>query len=325
VLAAYATAQSATDPLAGLVVGERPEPTLPGEDWVLVRLKTAALNHHDLWSLRGIGLPADALPRILGCDGAGITPDGDEVVLHAVIADPGKGAGGDETLDPGMSMLSEQYDGTLAELIAVPRRNLVPKPPDLSWEEAACLPCAWLTAYRMLVTRGRVRPGDRVLIQGAGGGVATAAITLARAMGAVVWVTSRDEAKRTRATELGAHETFGSGERLPERADVVIETVGKATWSHSLKALRPGGTLVVSGATSGPDPSADLARMFARQLHVVGSTMGTREELQALVRFLDATGVRPLIDSVRPLSDVESAFRAIAGGDVVGKLVVTVS
>jgi len=323
VLAAYAARVCPDDPLSALEVGERPDPVPPSADWVGVTVTAATLNHHDLWSLRGVGLTAEQLPRVLGCDGAGVTDDGQEVVLHAVIADPAAGYGGDETLDPAMSLLSERYDGTLAERVVVPRRNLVPRPASLTNVEAACLPCAWLTAYRMLFTRGGVRPGSRVLVQGAGGGVATAAIVLARAAGAVVFATSRDEAKRARALELGAHAAVESGGRLPDRADVVIETVGKATWAHSLKSLRPGGTVVVSGATSGADPGADLQRVFYRQLSVVGSTMGTRAELEALLRFLEATGVRPVVDTVLPLSAAREAFSRMSSGDVVGKLVLT--
>src|SRR6476660_5942562 len=179
-LAVYAARQSADDPLSGLEVGERPEPQAR-EGWTTVSLRTAGLNHHDVWSLRGVGLPADRLPMILGCDGAGVDPDGNEVIVHAVI--PSDGSRGDETLDPRRTLLSELHDGTLAERVAVPRRNLVAKPPALSFEEAACLPTAWLTAYRMLFTQGNLTPGDTVLVQGAGGGVATALITLARAGG----------------------------------------------------------------------------------------------------------------------------------------------
>jgi NADPH:quinone reductase-like Zn-dependent oxidoreductase len=205
----------------------------------------------------------------------------------------------------------------------VPAYNVVDKPDELSFEEAACLPTAWLTAYRMLATKSALRVGDTVLVQGAGGGVATAAIQLAGVLGYRVWVTSRDEAKRARALELGAQAAFEPGARLPERVDAVIETVGEATWSHSLKALRPGGTIVVSGATSGPNPPADLARVFFLQLNVVGSTMGTRDELEALVRLLVDTGVRPTIDHVYDLRDARSAFERLASGEVMGKIVLT--
>ena len=319
-LAVSCTSQSADDPLSGLTVGERPDPQVP-EGWVRVTLKATALNHHDLWSLKGVGLPADKLPMVLGCDGAGVLDDGTEVVVHAVVTSPGWT--GDDTLDPKRTLLSELHDGTLAEQVVVPARNVLPKPKDLTWEQAACLPTAWLTAYRMLFTQSGVRPGQTVLVQGAGGGVATAAIALARAAGLTVWATSRDEDKRSKALEIGAHEAFESGARLPGRVDAVLETVGKATWAHSMRALRPGGTLVVSGATTGPDPSADLNRLFFLQLRVIGSTMGTREELADLLRFCTATGVRPLIDDVRPLSDARGSFERLASGDVVGKLVLT--
>jgi NADPH:quinone reductase-like Zn-dependent oxidoreductase len=319
-LAVTCTSQSADDPLSGLTVGERPEPELP-DGWARVTVKAASLNHHDLWSLRGVGLPADRLPMILGCDAAGVDEQGNEVVVHALVGDPDWV--GDETLDPKRSILSERFQGALAEQVVVPRRNLLPKPASLSFEEAACLPTAWLTAYRMLFTNAGVSPGDRVLIQGAGGGVSTAAIALGRAAGLVVWVTGRDEAKRARALELGAHEVFEPGARLPARVDAVLETVGKATWAHSMKSLRPGGALVVSGATTGADPGADLNRLFFLQLKVIGSTMGTREELAGLIRMCEATGVRPQVDEVIPLADGRRGFERLASGDVVGKLVLT--
>ena len=320
-LAATCVSQSAQDPLSGLQVAERSDPDIP-DGWVRVHLRAAALNHHDLWSLRGVGLAADRLPMVLGCDGAGVLDDGTEVVVHAVV--PSAGWTGDETLDPRRTLLSELYDGTLAEQVVVPAANVLPKPPELSWADAACLPTAWLTAYRMLFTNAGVRPGQTVLVQGAGGGVATAAIVLARAAGLRVWATSRDEGKRARAVAIGAHEAFADGARLPDKVDAVLETVGKATWQHSLRALRPGGTLVVSGATSGADPSADLNRVFFLQLKVIGSTMGNRDELRDLLDLCVATGVRPVVDDVRPLADARASFERLASGEVFGKLVLTV-
>ena len=315
------TAAAATpdDPLAGLTLGEHPDPD-PPPGWELVEVRAAALNHHDVWTLRGVGIDPERLPVVLGCDAAGVAADGREVIVHGVIADPD---GMDETLTSGFSILSERYDGTFADRVAVPARNLVEKPAELSFEEAACLPTAWLTAYRMLFTRAELRPGQRVLIQGAGGGVSTAAIRLARAAGLHVSVTSRDEQKLERARELGAHVTVGSGERLPGRVDAVVETVGEATWSHSLRALEPGGVIVVAGATSGMNPPADLARVFFKQLRIVGSTMGTRDELVKLVRMLGATGVRPLIDDVMPMTEARTAFERMVDGEVFGKLVLT--
>ena len=289
--------------------------------WALVDVKAASLNHHDLWSLRGVGLREEALPMILGCDAAGIDQDGNEVVVHSVISD--SDWRGDETLDPKRSLLSERHQGTFAEQVVVPRRNLVPKPPELSFEQAACLPTAWLTAYRMLFTRAGVSPGATVLVQGAGGGVATALIVLGRAAGLRVWATSRTEPKRVAALELGCDAVFEPGARLPERVDAVMETVGAATWDHSLKSLRPGGTLVVSGATSGQDPSASLNRVFFLQLSVVGSTMGTRDELGRLLSLCVERDVRPVIEATYPLASARDAFAKLAEGEVFGKLVLT--
>ncbi|MFC6287368.1 zinc-binding dehydrogenase [Nocardioides sp. GCM10027113] len=319
--AVYAESFSTDDPLAGLVVGERPDPEAP-DGWTTVTVKAASLNHHDLWSLRGVGLREEALPMILGCDAAGLDEDGNEVVVHAVISDPSWV--GDETLDPRRSLLSERHQGTFADKVVVPRRNVVPKPASMSFEEAACLPTAWLTAYRMLFTQGGLKAGDTVLVQGAGGGVATALITLARAGGLRVLATSRDDTKRKRALEIGAHDVFESGERLPVKVDAVMETVGRATWSHSIRSVRPGGKIVISGTTSGPKlDDAELTRIFFLQLQVIGSTMGTRDELASLVTMLDATGTRPLVDRTLPMDRAREGFAAMAEGDVFGKVVFT--
>ncbi|WP_076258258.1 zinc-binding dehydrogenase [Intrasporangium flavum] len=321
-LAAYAASQSASDPLSGLVVGERPDPEArPG--WSVVHLRAAALNHHDVWSLRGVGLPADRLPMVLGCDGAGVDADGREVIVHAVVAS--EGWRGDETLDPRRTLLSELHDGTLAEKVAVPTANLVPKPEGMSWETAACLSTAWLTAYRMLFTNSGVRPGGTVLVQGAGGGVATALVQLGAAAGYRMWVTSRDEARGAKALDIGADRVFTSGERLPERVDAVMETVGAATWSHSVNSLNPGGTIVISGATSGDAPAkAELTKIFFKQLRVVGSTMGTREELARLAQLVVTAGIEPVVDSVLPLARARDGFARMVDGDVFGKVVFTV-
>ncbi len=321
-LAAYAASQSASDPLSGLVVGERPDPAPPA-GWVTIDLKAAALNHHDVWSLRGVGLPADRLPMVLGCDGAGVDAQGNEVIIHSVV--PSDGWRGEETLDPRRTLLSELHDGTLAEKVIVPATNLVPKPESMSWETAACLSTAWLTAYRMLFTNSGVRPGGTVLVQGAGGGVATALVQLGSAAGYRMWVTSRDEARGRRALEIGADRVFGSGERLPDRVDAVMETVGAATWSHSVNSLRSGGTIVISGATSGDAPSkAELTKIFFRQLRIVGSTMGTREELAQLAQLVVQQRIEPAVDSVMPLAQARDGFARMVDGDVFGKVVFTV-
>ena len=319
-LAVTAVGVDPANPLSGLRVGDHPDPE-PPEGWTTVRLRAASLNHHDIWSLRGVGLTEDKLPMILGCDGAGVDEKGNEVVVHAVIGDPDYR--GDETLDPKRSLLSEVHDGTLADLVAVPTRNLVPKPEELSFEEAACLPTAWLTAYRMLFTQAGAQPGQTVLVQGAGGGVATALVAIGRAAGLRMWVTSRDDAKRERSLDLGADEAFAPGARLPERVDAVMETVGEPTWEHSLKSLKQGGTLVVSGATGGHRAMTDLRRVFFLQQRILGSTMGTRDELSRLVRLMAGTGLRPVIDTVLPLEEAESAFHLLVAGEVFGKIVLT--
>lgn len=318
--AASAVSFNADDPLSGLRLGQHAEPEVP-DGWAVVDVRATSVNHHDLWTLKGVGITEDRLPMILGCDAAGIDDQGNEVLVHAVIS---SGAYPDETTDPDRTLLSEKHPGTFAERVAVPRRNLIPKPPELSWAQAACLPTAWLTAYRMLFTRSGLHPGQTVLIQGAGGGVSTALVMLARQAGLRVWVTSRDEAKQARALELGAHAAFASGQRLPERVDAVMETVGAATWTHTLRSLKPGGRVVIAGATSGSQPPADLSRVFFLQLSVVGSTMGTRDELERLMAMCAATGLRPLIDHELPLTQADEALRYLTSGELFGKVVLTV-
>ncbi|TYC24166.1 zinc-binding dehydrogenase [Micromonospora sp. MP36] len=311
--AAYASAFDADNPLAALTVGDRPEPTRPEPDWVTVQVRASSLNHHDLWSLRGVGLSGDQLPMILGCDAVGTDPDGNEVVIYPVVPTPG---------DPrGVSILSEHFPGTFAERVAVPRMNLLPLPTGLSATDAACLPTAWLTAWRMLTTKGRVADGESVLVQGAGGGVATAAVALGVALGKRVYATSRDAAKRERITELGAT-AVEPGARLPERVDVVIETVGAATFDHSLKSAAPMARIVVSGATAGHEPKVNLRRVFAMQLEILGTSMGTPDELTELLAFCAEHEVRPVVDSVVPFSRIEDGFARLASGDVFGKVVI---
>jgi NADPH:quinone reductase-like Zn-dependent oxidoreductase len=319
-LAAYAAETDRDDPLRGLHIGEQPEPVVP-DGWAVVTVKAASLNHHDLWSLRGVGLPADRLPMILGCDAAGLDEDGTEVIVHSVITDDGWR--GDETLDPRRSILSEVHPGTFAEQVAVPRRNVIPKPPELSFEQAACLPTAWLTAYRMLFTRGRLAPGQTILIQGASGGLSTALIVLGHAAGIRIWVTGRSEEGRAAAKTLGADQAFDAGARLPERVDAVMESVGKATWQHSVRSLKPGGKIVTSGATTGDASPAELSRIFFLQLSVIGSTMGTRDELERLTRLCVAREVRPVIDRTMPLADARDGFEAMLAGEMLGKIVFT--
>ena len=305
-------------PVDGLTVGDRPAPA-PRENWTTVTVRAASLNHHDLWSLRGVGLRPDQLPMILGTDAAGVTDDGQEVVVHAVIGADGHGVGPDE----GRTLLSEKYDGTLAEQVSVPTHNLVPKPSDLTFAEAACVPTAWLTAYRMLFRSAGLTPGQSVLIQGVGGGLASAAITLAAAAGIEVFATSRSGAKRTAALGLGASHAVEPGGRLPHRVDAVIESVGAATWSHSVRSVRPGGVIAVAGATSGDPTAAELTRIFFNEITIRGTTMGTRDELADVLAFMVRADIRPRIDTTMPLAAAATAMARLASGEHTGKVVLT--
>lgn len=318
--AVYAAEPNADAPLESLRVGDRPAPEVP-EGWVAVSVAAASLNMHDIWTLRGVGIKPEQFPMILGCDGAGHLEDGTEVVLHSIIGDPSWF--GDETLDPKRTMLTERHQGSFAETVVVPARNAVPRPVGLSAVQASVMGTAWLTAYRMLFTKSGLQPGQTMLVQGASGGVSTALIQLGRAAGMRVWVTGRTEAKQAIAEKLGAHATFGTGQRLPGKVDAVFETVGDATWSHSMRALKPGGVIVVSGATSGPNPGADLQRLFFLQMRVIGSTMGTRDELANLLEFVANAGITPEIGLELPMERAADGFRAMLDGDTAGKIVFT--
>jgi NADPH:quinone reductase-like Zn-dependent oxidoreductase len=310
--AAYASSAKLDEPLAALTVGELSESAVPA-GWVPIEVRASSLNHHEIWSLRGVGLPADRLPMILGCDAAGLDPDGNEVVVYPVVPDSG---------DPrGLSLLSERYPGTLADRVCVPPENLVPKPAGLSFLDAACLPTAWLTAYHMLTTKGQVANAEAVLVQGAGGGVATAAVVLALAMGKRVYATSRDAAKRERIAALGAT-AVAPGQRLPERVDVVIESVGAPTIEHSMKSANPEARIVVCGATGGHQATIDLRRVFAMRLQILGSTMGDLDELKALLALMARERIRPVIDSTYGFSAVGDAFARLYSGEVFGKVAI---
>ena len=310
--AAYASTAKPDEPLAALTVGDLADPAVP-DGWVPVEVRASSLNHHDIWSLRGVGLRADRLPMILGCDAAGVDHDGNEVVVYSVVPD--------DTDPRGLSLLSERYPGTLAERVAVPPENLVPKPSGLSFLDAACLPTAWLTAYHMLTAKGRVDDAESVLVQGAGGGVATAAVVLAHAMGKRVYATSRESWKRDRIAELGAT-ALESGARVPERVDVVIESVGAPTFEHSMKSSRPGARIVVCGATGGHQATVDLRRVFAMRLEILGATMGSGDELRALVDFMVRHDLRPVIDSTYGFTAVADGFARLNSGEVFGKVAI---
>jgi NADPH:quinone reductase-like Zn-dependent oxidoreductase len=324
VRAAVAVRKDPRDPLGALRLEEDwPRPS-PSEDQVGVRVAATTVNMHDLWVLRGVGVPDDAYPKVLGCDIVGWDARGREIMVTGSFADPDAG-GGDETLDPKRALVSEILPGSFGEYTVAPRRNVIDKPSWLTFREAACLNVGWSTTYRVLFTRGRAQPGERILIQGAGGGVSTAAISMARAAGLWVIVTSRSEEKRDKALALGAHEALPAGERLKEPVDLAVDTVGAATWSHSLRSLRPGGRIVTCGATTGSDIGLDLPRIFYRQLSVVGSTSATRAETLRMLAFMQAANLRPVIDSVFPLAEVHDAFRRLQAPDLFGNVVVDVA
>ena len=316
----YASKPNFDDPFASLVVGERPDPEVP-KGWVRVNITAASLNWHDLLTLRGIGLKPEGYPMILGCDGAGTLDDGTEGVIYPVMGDPDWR--GDETLDPKRNVLTEKYQGTFADYVVVPRRNIVPRPQGLSAVSASLLGTAWLTAYRMLFTKSGLRPGQTMLVQGASGGVSTALIQLGCAAGIQVWVTGRTKEKRALAERLGAHKTFESGEELPQRVDAVFDNIGEATWKHSMHSVRRGGIIVCSGRTSGDNPGAELLRLIVEQITVVGSVMGTLHELRNLIEFVTSTGITPQIGQVLPMDRAEDGFRAMWEGRTSGKIIFT--
>jgi NADPH:quinone reductase-like Zn-dependent oxidoreductase len=318
--AVYAAGPSPATPLDALVVGDRPEPEVP-EGWVAVRPSAAGLNMHDLWTLRGVGLKPDQYPMILGGDAAGTLADGTEVVVYPVIGDPAWS--GDETLDPRRTLLTEKYQGAFADVVVVPARNAVPLPAGMSPVAGSVMGTAWLTAYRMLFTKSGLRPGQTMLVQGASGGVSTALVQLGAAAGVRVWATGRTQQKRELAERLGADAVFETGARLPDKVDAVFESVGEATWSHSMRAVRPGGAVICCGATSGPNPGADLQRLFFLQIRVEGSTMGTRQELVDLLAFVTAAGIEPEIGLEVPMAEAPRAFAAMEAGRTAGKIVLT--
>jgi NADPH:quinone reductase-like Zn-dependent oxidoreductase len=297
-----------------------PDP-VPGPGEVLVELRAASLNHIDVWVRQG--RPSVPKPRVLGSDGAGVIAGTDErVVINPALVVNGK-----------MTILGEQRDGTDAQLIAVPRAFVHPIPAGLSFEEAAAFPMTYETAYRMLVTRAGLQEGEWVLVWGIGGGVAMAAMTIAKALGANVVATSSSAAKLASAAELGAdatldHETddvVGAVKELTGGgAGVVIETVGEPTWRRSLDSARNGGRIVVCGATGGPNPPAALHRIWWKELAILGSTMGTPEDFAGVLALLESGRVRPVVDTVMPLSEIRAAHERLEAGAQLGKIVLRI-
>jgi len=297
-----------------------PDP-VPGTGQVLIELRAASLNHLDLWVRKG--LPSVPKPRILGADGAGVIAGTDErVVINPGIEHDGR-----------IAVIGEHMDGTHAELVVVPQEYVHPIPDGLSFEEAAAFPLVFETAYRMLVTKARLQPEEWVLIWGIGGGVATAALAIAKAVSARAVVTSSSDAKLARALELGADEAVNHDtEDVPARvkeitgggAHVVVEHVGEATWARSLNSARPEGRVVVCGATTGPNPPAGLHRIWWKQLAVLGSTMGTRADFQGAYDLIAAGKARPVVDEVFPLAEAAAAHERLEAGEQLGKIVLRI-
>jgi NADPH:quinone reductase-like Zn-dependent oxidoreductase len=305
-----------------LVLEDVPDPEpAPGE--VLIRLHASALNHLDVWIRKG--LPSVPKPRILGADGAGVRVDtGERVLINPGI----------ETPTGAIHVIGEHGDGTNAELIAVPEANVHPIPADLSFEEAAAFPLVFETAYRMLVTRARLQEDEWVFAWGIGSGVSTAALAIAKALGARVIVTSSSDEKLARARELGAdfalnHATEDIQAAVKEAtgghgADVVVEHVGEATWKQSLNLAAQGGRVTVCGATTGPNPPAQLHRVWWKQLSILGSTMGTAEDFAGAYDLIASGRARPVVDRVFPLEEIRAAHERMEAGEQLGKIVLSI-
>jgi len=341
--AAYLTGHGGNEVVA---VGERPAPQ-PGASEVLVRMKAATVNRVDLYMRdSGAGI-THTLPQVLGLDGAGVVeavagstsplPVGQPVVLH-----PGLACGhcefcrrGEDVLCTTYRLLGEHRDGTFAELVALPARNVFALPAGLSFAQGAALGVNHLTAWRMVVTKARVQPGESVLIFGIGGGVSLAALQLVKALGGTAIVTSRDTGKLQRALALGAdHAIDGSTTDIARAAlaltggrgvDVVVENVGAAVWPQALKSLVRGGRIVTCGATTGDQPGADLRRLFIRQLQVFGSTLGTNAEFADLLAFVERHRLAPVIDSVYGLDEVPAALARLESGRQFGKVAIEIA
>jgi NADPH:quinone reductase-like Zn-dependent oxidoreductase len=306
---------------------------------VAVAIRAASINHLDLWLAHGAQRITP--PRVIAADGAGVVEEsgdprwktGDEVVLFPTLCDWECRwcRAGENVRCPHFGVLGEHSDGTACELVHMDARSVFRKPPALNWEEAAAFPLTFLTAWRMLMTRAQLRADETVLVIGAGAGVAVAAIRIARHVGARVLVTSRSEAKRKRALEMGAEAAFDSSgfskqvrEATGDGVDVVFEHVGPATLEESMRSLAMGGRVVTCGSTSGVKAEVTMPRLFFRQAGLLGSTMGNASEFEAVLDAIDH-GLRPVVDSVYPLAEVEAALTRLDAAEQFGKVVLSVS
>lgn len=312
-------------PLSSLQMCDMPKPECR-PFWCTLRVLAASLNHHDLWSLQGVGLKESSLPMTLGTDACGLLEEGSDqtafdqgtrVLTYGVIGQDAVATVPTER----RSILSEHYQGTMAEYVTVPAANVFKAPEHLSNAEACVLGTSWLTAYSMLFSAAALKPGDTVLIQGATGGVSTAAIQLAHHAGLYVIVTTRHTEYTDKIHELGAHEVLATNERLAKRSDAVLESVGSATWSHSVRSVKPNGVIAVCGATTGDNPPAELTRIFFQNIRVQGVTMGTREDFARLLSFVDRQHIIPCIDTVYHFDHYQEAFDRLFKQQMLGKIV----
>jgi len=320
--AVYATKGNPQNPLESLAIGERPEPVLK-DGWVRVKVSHASLNRHDIFTLQGLTAQETPIPfpMIMGNDGCGTLDDGTEVIIFPVMGDPDWK--GDEMEDPKWHVFSELVPGTFADYVAVPKRNAIPRPKEISALDASVLGTAWLTAYRILFTKSNLRSGQTMLVQGASGGMATALIQMGRAAGFEVWVTSRSHDGAKLAEKLGAHRIFKSGEKLPRKVDAVFDNVGPATFEHSLGSTRRGGTLVTVGVTTGLEAKVNLLDLFVNNIIVTGSTMGTLDEMKNLIQFVISSGIKPEIGQIVSMDQAKESFKAMWEGRIRGKTVFT--
>ncbi|KAF2867000.1 hypothetical protein BDV95DRAFT_583348 [Massariosphaeria phaeospora] len=318
--AVWAASGNIDDPLSGLRSDVRKVPEIP-KGSLRVKLSAVGLNFHDIFTLRGIGMFDIKFPLILGNEGAGTLDDGTEVVIFPVMGN--LDYEGDETLDPDRHVLGELTQGSLADYVVVPERNVVKKPENMSMETASVLGVAWLTAYRMLFKRSGLKKGQTMLIQGSTGGIATALIQMGRAAGMTVWTTGRDEAKRAFALELGAHRAFSPGEELPEKVAAVFDMSGEHTFAHSIASVATGGTVVSCGLHSGGMfAQVDLVKLFTQGVNIHGSYMGSRGDFEDLVKFVGEKDIVPFVETVLPLERAKEGLEMLLKGRARGKVVV---